>query len=76
MQDINNFIIKHEKKILFLLVAICLSYTIFFAVNTTTPNGQDTYWYMNLAKSLTSGDGTHLKDNIPIVNILQDYQFY
>ena len=65
MQDINNFIIKHEKKILFFLVAVCLSYTIFFAVNTTTPNGQDTYWYMNLAKSLTSGDGYTFEGQYP-----------
>lgn len=57
LEEVNKLILKHEKKILFVILSICAIYTIFFAINTPVPNGQDTFWYMNLAESLISGNG-------------------
>jgi len=64
-ESINNFILKHEKKILFIIIIVALLYTSFLAINTSTQWGQDSYWYMTLADSLVSGKGYSFEGQFP-----------
>lgn len=55
--DLKKSVLKNKKLFLILMLLICFLYTLFFAFNTQTQWGQDSFWYMTLGQNLATGNG-------------------
>jgi len=65
MGEINNFILKHERKILIIICSVVFVYFLVLSSAIETQWAQDSHWYMSLTKNIVSESKYSLDGRTP-----------